>query len=76
MQVETVSAELNLAQPQEIETYDATFKRFAALASYGSSARSIIAGVMSTLSAELEAARPSREGVPNDASPGGTGPRD
>lgn len=59
VQAETVSAELNLTQPQEIETYETTFKRFAALASYGAEARAIISAVMNALSAEL-GGRPAR----------------
>lgn len=51
--VETLSAELNLAQPQEIETYLAAFGRFADIASYGGPARSIIAAVINDLAAEL-----------------------
>lgn len=53
VQVETLSAELNLAQPQEIEAYTAAFRRFAAIASYGSQARSIIAAIADELSSEL-----------------------
>lgn len=53
VQVETLSAELNLAQPQEIETYTAAFRRFAAIASYGSQARAIIAAIGDELSSEL-----------------------
>ena len=37
--VETFSAELNLAQPQEIELYASIFDQMAAVASYGRSAR-------------------------------------
>ena len=44
--VETYSAELNLAQPQEIEVYRAAFDQLAAVASYGSEARAIILRVI------------------------------
>jgi hypothetical protein len=37
--VETFSAELNLAQPQEIELYSGIFDQMTAVASYGRSAR-------------------------------------
>lgn len=67
VQAETVSAELNLAQPQEIETYEATFKRFASLASYGAEARAIITGVMRELGAELEAGQSGDGGQPDAA---------
>ena len=40
--IETFSAELNLAQPQEIELYAGIFEQMAAIASYGRSARAII----------------------------------
>lgn len=40
--VETFSAELNLAQPQEIGLYTGVFESLAAVASYGRSARGII----------------------------------
>ena len=48
--VETYSAELNLAQPQEIELYGAVFDQLAAVASYGSEARAIILRVIDDLS--------------------------
>jgi transcriptional regulator with XRE-family HTH domain len=51
--VETVSAELNLAQPQEIETYARTFAAQAGVASYGAAARTIITAVMEELRATL-----------------------
>lgn len=47
--VETYSAELNLAQPQEIELYASIFDQLAATASYGSEARAIITRVMDEL---------------------------
>jgi hypothetical protein len=49
--VETYSAELNLAQPQEIEVYGAVFDQLAAVASYGSEARAIILRVIDDLAA-------------------------
>lgn len=51
--VETFSAELNLAQPQEIELYGRIFSDLAALASYGSAARVIITKVIDNLTEEL-----------------------
>jgi Domain of unknown function (DUF5753) len=50
--VETFSAELNLAQPQEIELYSNIFDQFAAVASYGRSARAIITHVIDDLAQE------------------------
>lgn len=47
--VETYSAELNLAQPQEIELYADIFDQLAAMASYGSDARAIITRAMDEL---------------------------
>lgn len=47
--VETFSAELNLAQPQEISLYSMVFDSLAAVASYGRSARSIITRVIDEL---------------------------
>ncbi len=52
--VETLSAELNLAQPQEIELYSAMFEQLAAVASYGSAARAIITRVIDHLTDEPE----------------------
>jgi transcriptional regulator with XRE-family HTH domain len=49
--VETFSAELNLAQPQEIEVYRAVFDQLAAVATYGSKARAIILRVIDDLAA-------------------------
>jgi transcriptional regulator with XRE-family HTH domain len=49
--VETHSAELNLAQPQEIELYGRVFDQLAAVASYGSEARAIILRVIDDLAA-------------------------
>lgn len=51
--VETFSAELNLAQPQETSLYSSVFESLAAVASYGSSARAIITRVIDDLSPEL-----------------------
>lgn len=53
--IETFSAELNLAQPQEIELYASIFEQMAAIASYGRSARAIITRVLDDLAAELPA---------------------
>lgn len=52
--VETFSAELNLAQPQEVELYSWVFEQLAAVASYGSAARAIIMRVIDDLAAEVE----------------------
>jgi hypothetical protein len=51
--IETFSAELNLAQPQEIELYAGIFEQMAAIASYGRSARAIIMAVIDDLAADL-----------------------
>ncbi|MFL6077956.1 MAG: helix-turn-helix domain-containing protein [Mycobacteriales bacterium] len=51
--IETYSAELNLAQPQEIELYTSVFERMAAVASYGAAARMIITQVIDDLVAEI-----------------------
>ncbi|WP_163549117.1 helix-turn-helix domain-containing protein [Candidatus Frankia nodulisporulans] len=51
--VETFSAELNLAQPQEIELYGGIFEQLATAASYGGTARAIITRVLDDLAAEL-----------------------
>jgi transcriptional regulator with XRE-family HTH domain len=56
--VETYSAELNLAQPQEIELYRGVFDQLAAVASYGRAARAIITRVIDDLA----------EDVPDDGS--------
>jgi transcriptional regulator with XRE-family HTH domain len=50
--VETYSAELNLAGPQEIELYRGIFDSMAAAASYGRQAREIIKRVIDDLSVE------------------------
>ncbi|HEY7592871.1 MAG TPA: helix-turn-helix transcriptional regulator [Actinophytocola sp.] len=50
--VETYSAELNLAGPQEIELYRSVFDSMAAAASYGRQAREIIKRVIDDISAE------------------------
>jgi len=47
--VETFSAELNLAQPQEVELYAGIFEQLAAVASYGRAARAIITRVIDDL---------------------------
>jgi transcriptional regulator with XRE-family HTH domain len=51
--IETFSAELNLAQPQEIELYAGIFEQMAAVASYGRSARAIITRVIDEMVAGL-----------------------
>jgi transcriptional regulator with XRE-family HTH domain len=51
--VETLSAELNLAQPDEISLYARIFAAQAAIASYGTQARQIITTVMDELRATL-----------------------
>lgn len=50
--VETFSAELNLAQPQEISLYSGIFNSLAAVASYGRAARAIINRVIDDLAPE------------------------
>ena len=50
--VETFSAELNLAQPQEIELYARIFGELAAVASYGRAARVILTRVIDDLAPE------------------------
>ncbi len=50
--VETFSAELNLAQPQEVELYGSVFDQLAAVASYGRAARTIITRVIDDLAPE------------------------
>ena len=47
--VETFSAELNLAQPQEVELYSGIFEQMAAVASYGRAARAIVTRVIDDL---------------------------
>ena len=47
--VETFSAELNLAQPQEIDLYAGIFDQMAAVASYGRAARAIVTVSSTTL---------------------------
>jgi Domain of unknown function (DUF5753) len=51
--VETFSAELNLAQPQEISLYGGIFDSLAAVASYVRSARAIITRVIDDLVPEV-----------------------
>jgi len=50
--VETFSAELNLAQPQEISLYSGIFDALVAVASYGRAARAIINRVIDDLAPE------------------------
>lgn len=50
--VETFSAELNLAQPQEIHLYRSIFESMATAAAYGRQAREIIKRVIDDLAAE------------------------
>jgi transcriptional regulator with XRE-family HTH domain len=52
--IETFSAELNLAQPQEIELYARVFDELAAVASYGRAARAIITRVIDDLAPDDE----------------------
>jgi hypothetical protein len=54
VRIETFSAELNLAQPQEIELYGKIFESLAGIASYGRAARQIIMRVIDDLSPEAE----------------------
>jgi transcriptional regulator with XRE-family HTH domain len=51
--VETMSASLDLRQPQEIELYAAAFDELAAVASYGRAARGIVTRVIDDLAADL-----------------------
>jgi len=51
--VETYSAALNLAQPQEIALYSSIFDELAGVASYGRAARAIITRVVDDLAQEL-----------------------
>jgi transcriptional regulator with XRE-family HTH domain len=51
--IETYSAELNLAQPQEIELYSQVFDELAAVASYGGAARAILVRVIDSLTPAL-----------------------
>ncbi|MGH9962838.1 MAG: helix-turn-helix domain-containing protein [Pyrinomonadaceae bacterium] len=51
--VETMSAALDLRQPQEIELYVNAFEELAAVASYAKSARAIIARIMDDLAPEV-----------------------
>jgi hypothetical protein len=51
--VETFSAELNLAQPQEVTLYGEIFEALAGVASYGRSARAIITAVVDHLAAQV-----------------------
>jgi len=51
--IETFSAELNLAQPQEAELYARVFDGLAAVASYGRAARAIITRVIDDLAPEV-----------------------
>ncbi len=51
--VETFSAGLNLAQPQEVELYGNIFEELAAVASYGRDARALITKAVDQLSAHV-----------------------
>jgi len=51
--IETMSAALDLRQPQEIELYGVAFEQLAAVASYGRSARVIIARAIEDLESEV-----------------------
>lgn len=51
--VETLSAELDLRQPQEIELYSSAFEQLAAVAGYGRSARAIINRVIEDLAPDV-----------------------
>lgn len=51
--VETFSAELNLAQPQEIKLYRMIFEQLAGVASYGRAARAIITRAIDDLASEV-----------------------
>ncbi|TMQ90848.1 helix-turn-helix domain-containing protein [Actinomadura soli] len=51
--VETFSAELNLAQPQELSLYSSIFDSLAGVAGYGRSARAIINRAIDALAAEF-----------------------
>jgi hypothetical protein len=51
--IETFSAELNLAQPDEIKLYGRIFEQQAAVATYGRAARAVVTRVMDELSADL-----------------------
>lgn len=53
VRVETLSAELNLKQPQETELYRGIFEKLATVAHYGASARALIAEVVDDLASEL-----------------------
>jgi hypothetical protein len=55
VQVETMTAELNLTQADEIAAYAASFRQFAGLAQYGDRARAIIGDVMGTLRLQAQA---------------------
>lgn len=50
--IETYSAELNLAQPQEIELYARVFESLATIAKYGRDARAIVTRVIDDLTDE------------------------
>jgi transcriptional regulator with XRE-family HTH domain len=50
--IETFSAELNLAQPQELALYRRVFEALATVASYGRAARAIITRVIDELAAD------------------------
>jgi hypothetical protein len=58
--VEIFSAELTLAQPQEMELYGTVFGAMAAVASYGSKARALLSRLMDEI----------RTGLPGDDADG------
>jgi hypothetical protein len=60
--VETFTAELNLAQPHEIEVYSRVFRSLAGMASYGSEMRAIVTQVMD----DLRAAMPDTGNLPQE----------
>lgn len=53
VQVETLSAELNLMQPDEIRAYTTAFRQFASIAFYGEQARAVIAASADALRCEI-----------------------
>lgn len=50
VQVETVSAELSVTEPDEVKMYAATFRAFAEVAAYGEQARASLIDIQRTLS--------------------------
>jgi hypothetical protein len=51
--VETMSAALDLRQPEEVELYSGAFEQLAAVAGYGRSARAIINRAIDDLEPEV-----------------------